>query len=134
MKEQFNFVVAGISTICTWIFGGWDMALYILILFMVIDYITGVIKSYLTKELSSNIGFNGLVRKTTIFLVFFVAVGVDRILNNDNWIFRTLTCYFFVANEGISIIENVAVIGIPVPKKLMEALKQLKGEGENEQF
>lgn len=132
MKEQFNFVVAGISTICTWIFGGWDMALYILILFMVIDYITGVIKSYLTKELSSNIGFNGLVRKTTIFLVLFVAVGVDRILNNDNWIFRTLTCYFFVANEGISIIENVAVIGIPVPKKLIEALKQLKGEGENE--
>lgn len=134
MKEQFNFVVAGISTICTWIFGGWDMALYILILFMVIDYITGVIKSYLTKELSSNIGFNGLVRKTTIFLVLFVAVGVDRILNNDNWIFRTLTCYFFVANEGISIIENVSVIGIPVPKKLMEALKQLKGEDENEQF
>lgn len=134
MKEQFNFVVAGISTICTWIFGGWDMALYILILFMVIDYITGVIKSYLTKELSSNIGFNGLVRKTTIFLVLFVAVGVDRILNNDNWIFRTLTCYFFVANEGISIIENVAVIGIPVPKKLIEALKQLKGEDENEQF
>lgn len=132
MKEQFNFVVAGISTICTWIFGGWDMALYILILFMVIDYITGVIKSYLTKELSSNIGFNGLVRKTTIFLVLFVAVGVDRILNNDNWIFRTLTCYFFVANEGISIIENVAVIGIPVPKKLIEALKQLKGECENE--
>lgn len=134
MKEQFNFVVAGISTICTWIFGGWDMALYILILFMVIDYITGVIKSYLTKELSSNIGFNGLVRKTTIFLVLFVAVGVDRILNNDNWIFRTLTCYFFVANEGISIIENVSVIGIPVPKKLIEALKQLKGEDENEQF
>ena len=132
MKEQFNFVVAGISTICTWIFGGWDMALYILILFMVIDYITGVIKSYLTKELSSIIGFNGLVRKTTIFLVLFVAVGVDRILNNDNWIFRTLTCYFFVANEGISIIENVSVIGIPVPKKLIEALKQLKGEGENE--
>lgn len=132
MKEQFNFVVAGLSTICTWILGGWDMALYILILFMVIDYITGVIKGYLTKELSSNTGFNGLVRKATIFLVLLLAVGVDRILNNDNWIFRTLTCYFFVANEGISIIENVAVIGIPVPKKLIEALKQLKGECENE--
>ena len=132
MKEQFNFVIAGLSTIVTWIFGGWDMAIYILLLFVIVDYITGVIKGFIIKKLSSNTGWKGLLKKSTIFLVLIVAVGLDRVLENDNWLFRTATCYFFVANEGISIIENVAEIGIPVPKKLLNALQQLKGETENE--
>ena len=132
MQEKFNFVVATVGTFLTWLFGGWNMALYILVLFIAIDYLTGVIKGFFTKELSSNTGMKGLLKKATIFLILIVAVGLDRMLNTDNWLFRTATCYFFIANEGISIIENIAVIGVPVPKKLVDALKQLKGDTENE--
>lgn len=132
MQEKFNFVVATVGTFLTWLFGGWNMALYILVLFIAVDYLTGVIKGFFTKELSSNTGMKGLLKKATIFLILIVAVGLDRMLNTDNWLFRTATCYFFIANEGISIIENIAVIGVPVPKKLVDALKQLKGDTENE--
>ena len=132
MQEKFNFVVATVGTFLTWLFGGWNMALYILVLFIAVDYLTGVIKGFFTKELSSNTGMKGLLKKATIFLILIVAVGLDRMLDTDNWLFRTATCYFFIANEGISIIENIAVIGVPVPKKLVDALKQLKGDTENE--
>ena len=124
--QNLKLIVSGIGTILTWLFGSWDTALGILILFMVLDYLTGLIKGYVTKELSSNIGLHGLARKSIILIVLIVAVALDRLLENGNWLFRTLVAYFYIANEGLSILENCGALGLPVPEKVLDALAQLK--------
>ena len=124
--QNLKLIVSGIGTILTWLFGSWDTALGILILFMVLDYITGLIKGYVTKELSSDIGLHGLARKSVILIVLIVAVALDRLLENGNWLFRTLVAYFYIANEGLSILENCGALGLPVPQKILDALAQLK--------
>lgn len=129
--ERFNLLIAGIGTFLTWLFGAWDIALMVLVCFMVLDYLTGLIKAYLTKKLSSNIGLHGIARKSVILIVLIMSVMLDRILNSGTWVFRTLVCYFYIANEGLSILENCSVIGLPIPQKIQEALEQLKNR-ENE--
>lgn len=124
--QNLKFIVSILGTVFTFLFGAWDTALGILILFMVLDYITGLIKGYVTKELSSNIGLHGLARKSIILIVLIVAVALDRLLENGNWLFRTLVAYFYIANEGLSILENCAKLGLPVPQKVLDALAQLK--------
>ena len=124
--QNLKFIVSILGTVFTFLFGAWDTALGILILFMVLDYITGLIKGYVTKELSSDIGLHGLARKSVILIVLIVAVALDRLLGNGNWLFRTLVAYFYIANEGLSILENCGTLGLPVPKKVLDALAQLK--------
>ena len=124
--EYTKYGVAILGTGVTWLFGTWDTAIMVLIAFMVVDYVTGVIKGWYAKELSSDVGLKGIARKFLILLVLMVAVLLDRLLNTGTWVFRTLACYFYIANEGISILENVVVLGLPVPDKLKEALVQLK--------
>jgi len=130
-KTIFNSIFACIGTFLTWIFGGWDLAIQILVSFMIIDYVTGVIVAYINKEVDSKIGFRGICKKLLIMIVLIVAVLLDRLFSGQGWIFRTATCYFFIANEGISILENIAKCGIPLPTKLMDKLVQLKDEGGN---
>lgn len=124
--EFLKFYIMVIGAGFTWLFGSWDTAIIVLICFMVTDYITGVVKGWYTKDLSSDIGLKGLARKFLILLVVMMAVLMDRLLSNGTWVFRTLACYFYIANEGISILENAIVIGLPVPDKLKDALVQLK--------
>lgn len=126
LLEYLKYIVAIIGTGFTWLFGAWDMALTILIVFMVLDYFTGVLKGYVNKELSSDIGLKGLARKAVILVVLIVAVCLDRLLNTGNWVFRTLVAYFYIANEGLSLIENCAALGAPVPSQITDALAQLK--------
>lgn len=121
-----RYIVAIIGTGVTWLFGAWDMALTILIVFMVLDYCTGVLKGYVLKQLSSDAGLKGLARKAVILIVLIVAVCLDRLLNTSNWVFRTLVAYFYIANEGLSLVENCAALGAPVPRKITDALAQLK--------
>jgi toxin secretion/phage lysis holin len=125
-QNIFNTIIAGAGTIFTWLFGTWDTALQILIIFMILDYCLGVYKGLVNKNLSSRTGFNGIAKKSVIFIILIVGVCLDRLLNTDAWVFRTLVCYFYIANEGISIIENCASIGIPVPDAITNALVQLK--------
>ena len=127
-----KYIVAALGTICTSMFGSWDMALRILILFMFVDYITGLIKGKIENNLKSQIGFNGILRKSTILLVLIVAVSLDKLINSGNWIFRTLVAYFYIGNEGLSILENISVIGVPLPEGLKNALAQLKENKEQE--
>lgn len=129
--ERFNLLIAGLGTFLTWLFGAWDIALMVLVCFMVLDYLTGLIKAYLTKKLSSNVGLHGIARKSVILIVLIMSVMLDRILNSGTWVFRTLVCYFYIANEGLSILENCSVIGLPIPNKIQESLEQLKNR-ENE--
>ena len=100
---------------------------------MVLDYLTGVIRGYINKELSSDVGLRGIARKAVIFIVLIVAVALDRLLSTGNWVFRTLVCYFYIANEGLSLIENCGSLGLPIPDKLKEALAQLK-DGEKKEI
>ena len=129
-ENIFKTVFAGIGTVLTYIFGGWDTCLIVLVAFIAIDYITGIIAATVNKKLNSHIGFNGILRKSTIFLVLIVAVLLDRLLNEGTWVFRTLVCYFYIANEGLSILENAGKCGVPLPDKLIKTLEQLKNKGE----
>lgn len=132
-NEKVNILLSILGTLFTWLFGAWDLALMVLVTFMVLDYLTGLIKGYLAKKLSSNAGLKGIARKSIIFIVLFMAVMLDRLLNAGTWVFRTLVCYFYIANEGLSILENCSVIGLPIPQKIQEALEQLKNmENESE--
>ena len=133
MEKIFNSLVALIATFFTYLFGGWDLALKILITFMILDYITGVIYAYVIKTLNSEIGFKGLIKKCMILAVLIVGVALDRMLGNDGtWIFRTLVCYFYIANEGISLLENISNLGVPIPNKIKNALEQLNNDEESE--
>ncbi|AJA50048.1 toxin secretion/phage lysis holin [Clostridium pasteurianum DSM 525 = ATCC 6013] len=127
MKRRiFNGIAAGIGGACTYIFGGWDTPLIVLILFMGIDYITGLVGAAYQNKLNSKIGYKGIAKKASILIVIIVAVLLDRLINNNVWVFRSLVCYFYIANEGISILENVGKTGVPYPPKLLNVLEQLK--------
>lgn len=119
-------ITAAIGTVITWLFGTWDTALIVLIALMVLDYSVGLTKAYVNKVVSSDVGLKGITRKSLILIVLIVAVMLDRLLNTGTWVFRTLVCYFYIANEGISLLENCAQLGLPIPDKLKEALIQLK--------
>ena len=136
MDNLLNYskgVVAIVGTALTWLFGAWDTALMVLVCFMVLDYCTGVIRAFINKEVSSDIGLKGIARKAVILIVLIVAVLLDRLLNTGTWVFRTIVCYFYIANEGISLLENCAGLGLPVPESIQNALVQLK-DGEKKEL
>ena len=126
LLNYFKIIIAALGTGITWLFGTWDTALVVLVCFMVLDYFTGVLRAWTNKEISSDVGLKGIARKTVILIVLIVAVLLDRLLNTGTWVFRTLICYFYIANEGISLLENCAGLGLPIPEKLKDALVQLK--------
>ena len=128
MKEIFCTIASGITTGLIYLFGGFDVALSCLVIAIALDYISGLIKAFYTKQLSSKIGFKGLLKKIGILILVMVAVLVDRVAGNTGAI-RTLVIYYFVANEGLSIIENLAETNIPIPAVLKRALKAIKKEG-----
>lgn len=127
MKETICTVLAGIGTGLIYALGGWDIALQCLVIAIALDYLSGLIKAYFTKTLSSKIGFKGILKKLGYLILVAVAVLVDRVAGNTGAI-RTLVIYYFVANEGLSIIENLSVTNIPIPAFLKNALKNLKKE------
>lgn len=129
MEKLFDYIkllVIALGTGFTWLFGVWDIPLVVLVVFMVLDQLTGVIRGYVNKELSSDVGLKGIARKCVILIILIVAVMLDRLLNTGSWMFRTMVAYFYIANEGISLLENCASLGAPIPDKLKHALIQLK--------
>lgn len=127
MENWLNAIISVVCTTFVWLIGGCDVALACLITAIVIDYISGLIKAYITKTLSSSIGFKGILKKVAVLLVVMLAVLVDRVTVNNGAI-RTLVIYYFVANEGLSVLENLALAGLPIPKTLKNALKVIKKE------
>lgn len=128
MKEFICTILSCISTTLIYLFGGFDVALSCLVIATSLDYISGIIKAFYTKQLSSKIGFKGLLKKIGILLLVMVSVLVDRVAGNTGAV-RTLVIYYFVANEGLSIVENLAETNIPIPAVLKRALKAIKKEG-----
>lgn len=127
MDKIFSIIMANVATVFIYIFEGIDVALICLLIAIIIDYISGIIKAFVTKQLSSQIGLKGILKKVGILCVVALAVLVDRITGETGAI-RTLVIYYFVANEGLSIIENIAATGIPIPASLKKALKALRKE------
>lgn len=129
MKQLFNDIFSVILTTFVYLMGGFDIALQSLIIVIVIDYITGIASAIYNKELSSKIGFKGIIKKFCYLLVVALSVVIDN-LTGQSGIIRSLVIYFFVANDGISIIENMAEMNVKLPKKLIDSLEQIRKKGE----
>jgi len=127
MKEIINTILAVTGTTFIYLVGGIDVALSCLLIAIILDYISGLIKAYETKTLSSKIGLRGILKKVGVLVVVMLAVLIDRVAG-DTGAIRTLVIYYFVANEGLSIVENLAQAGIPIPQTIKKALKALKKE------
>ncbi len=112
-----------------WFLGGVDGFLYALIAFTVIDYITGVMCAITDKNLSSSIGFKGVCRKVLIFTLVGIGNIVDVYVLGQGGVLRTAVIFFYLSNEGVSILENSAHLGLPIPEKLKEVLEQLHERG-----
>ena len=129
MKYLINNVISVILTTFVYLMGGLDIALYSLLIVIVIDYLTGIASAIYNKELSSKMGFKGIIKKFSYLLVVALSVVIDNLLGQSGLI-RSLVIYFFVANDGLSIIENMAEMNIKLPQKLIDALEQIKKKGE----
>lgn len=112
-----------------WFLGGVDGFLYALIAFTVIDYITGVMCAITDKKLSSSVGFKGICRKVLIFTLVGIGNIVDVYVLGQGGVLRTAIIFFYLSNEGVSIMENTAHLGLPIPAKLKEVLEQLHERG-----
>lgn len=127
MKEYLCTILATVGYLFIYLLGGWDVALQCLLLAIVFDYISGMIKAFHTKTLSSKIGFHGILKKVGVLLIVMLGVLVDRVTGNTGAV-RTLVIYYFVANEGLSVIENLGQCGVPIPASIKKALKALNKE------
>lgn len=133
MRHFVNNAISVVLTTFVYLVGGIDVAMKSLLIVIVIDYVTGVISAIYNKKLNSTIGLKGILKKFSYLIIVSLSVILDRIVG-DTGAIRTLIIYFFVANDGISIVENIGKMGVPLPKKLTEVLEQLrnKGDGKSE--
>ncbi|MDJ0305403.1 MULTISPECIES: phage holin family protein [Dehalobacter] len=131
IKEiSISSFVAAVGTFISYWLGGWDVALRVLITFMIIDYVTGFLGAWKKKKVDSEIMFWGGIRKGIIIVVIAIAVMLDQLLGNKEPIFRMLALYFYIAREGLSIIENLGILGVPMPGAIKKVLVQLQEKGE----
>lgn len=121
----FSTTVAIFGSMVNYLWGGWDMALRTLLLFMLLDYVLGVICGAKDKKLSSDTAYKGIFKKITILIVVAVGVSLDNVANAQGLI-RGLVIFFYMGLEGISILENAGRMGVPIPEKLKDTLIQLK--------
>ena len=135
MKEIWNWTQAAIAAAgggLGYFLGGWDGFLYALLAFVAIDYVTGLMCAVLDKKLSSEVGFRGIFKKVLIFSLVAIGNIVDQSVIGDGSVIRTAVIFFYLSNEGVSILENAAHIGLPVPQKLKDILEQLHNRSDKE--
>lgn len=134
MKEFWNAIQFVFTAVGGWLgyfLGGCDGLLYALLAFVVIDYITGVMCAINDKALSSEVGFRGLCRKVLIFLLVGIANILDVHVISTGSVLRTAVIFFYISNEGVSLLENAAPLGLPVPQKIKAVLEQLHERAED---
>ena len=135
MKEFWNtiqLIFTATGGWLGWFLGGCDGLLYALIAFVVIDYITGVMCAVIDHRLSSEVGFKGIFKKVLIFLLVGVANILDVQVIGTGCVLRTAVIFFYISNEGVSLLENAAYLGLPVPEKIKTVLEQLHSRSESE--
>lgn len=131
MKDIWSWIqgmIAIVGGFLGWFLGGLDGFLYALIAFVAIDYITGVMCAIADKKLSSDVGFRGICRKVLIFVLVGVGHIIDTQVIGDGGVLRTAVIFFYLSNEGVSLLENAAHLGLPIPQKLRDVLAQLHGK------
>ena len=136
MKEIWNTIQLIISAVGGWLgwfLGGCDGLLYALIAFVVIDYITGVFCAAADHKLSSEVGFKGICKKVLIFILVGVGNIIDVQIIGSGSVVRTAVIFFYLSNEGISLLENSAHLGLPIPQKLKDILEQLHDRAEDKE-
>ena len=134
MKEFWNTIQLIFSAVGGWLgyfLGGCDGLLYAPIAFVVIDYITGVMCAIINKQLSSEVGFKGIFRKVLIFLLVGIANIIDVQVIGTGAVLRTAVIFFYISNEGVSLLENAGHLGLPIPEKIKTVLEQLHDRAEN---
>ena len=135
MKDFWNVIQFVFTAVGGWLgyfLGGCDGLLYALIAFVAIDYITGVMCAIADKNLSSEVGFKGICRKVLIFLLVGIANILDVQVIQTGSVLRTAIIFFYISNEGVSLLENAAHLGLPVPEKIKVVLKQLHDKSEED--
>ena len=135
MKEFWNMIHIIFTAVGGWLgyfLGGCDGLLIALVVFAVTDYITGVMCAIADKKLSSEIGFKGICRKVIIFMLVGIAHVLDINVIATGSVLRTAVIFFYLSNEGVSLLENAAHLGLPVPEKLKDVLEQLHDRAEKE--
>ena len=135
MKEFWNTIQLAFAAVGGWLgyfLGGCDGLLYALLAFVVIDYITGVMYAIADINLSSEVGFKGICRKVLIFLLVGIANVLDVQVIGTGSVLRTAVIFFYISNEGVSLLENAAHLGLPVPEKIKTVLEQLHDRAESE--
>ena len=133
MKELWNTMQIILAAVGGWLgyfLGGCDGLVYALILFVAADYITGVMCAAVDKRLSSEIGFKGICKKVLIFVLVGLANILDVQIIGTGSVLRTAVIFFYISNEGVSLLENAAHLGLPVPEKLKDILQQLHNRAE----
>lgn len=135
MKQIWTLIQIAFSALggfIGWFLGGNDGFIYALLAFVVIDYITGIMCAIADKELSSEVGFKGICKKVLIFALVGIGNFLDIYILGQAGILRNVVIFFYLSNEGVSILENASHLGLPVPEKLKEILKQLHNRKESE--
>ena len=128
MKEFWNTIQLAFTALGGWLgwfLGGCDGLLIALVAFVVIDYITGIMCAFIDRNLSSEVGFKGIFKKVLIFLLVGVANILDVEVIGTGSVLRTAVIFFYLSNEGVSLMENAAHLGLPIPEKLKDVLEQL---------
>jgi len=136
MKEFWNviqLVFTAIGGWLGWFLGGCDGLLYALVAFVTIDYITGIMCAVADHTLSSEVGFKGIARKVLIFLLVGIGHIIDTQVIGAGSVLRTAVIFFYLSNEGVSLVENAAHLGLPVPEKLKAVLEQLHDRAEKDE-
>lgn len=134
MKGFWNtvqLVFAAVGGWLGWFLGGCDGLLYALVAFVVVDYVTGVMCAAADRKLSSEVGFRGIAKKVLIFLLVGMANVLDVQVIGSGCVLRTAVIFFYISNEGVSLMENAAHLRLPVPEKLKDVLAQLHGRAED---
>ena len=130
--EAAQYAFAALGGALGAVMGGFDGFLYALVVFVVVDYATGLMAAAVEKKLSSEVGFKGIFKKVVIFCLVAVGHIVDTHIIGEGSVLRTAVIFFYLSNEGISILENAARTGLPIPGKLKAVLEQLREEKGNE--
>ncbi len=136
MKEFWNVIQAVFAAVGGWLgyfLGGCDGLLYALLAFVVLDYITGIMCAVVDKKLSSAVGFKGICRKVLIFALVGIGHLLDMQVIGSGSVLRTAVIFFYISNEGLSLVENAAYLGLPIPSKLHKVLEQLHDRSEEEE-